>query len=166
MMRDYMILFQDYYDANELFNYLLEHALFIGGELGNPDCWFVPPEFISQYWFLCPNYLPTRLDNSVQVAVVFAQKMIEHLKRRKEMYIMRDKHMEEFPQPTASDLDPSRIQDKIPDHLKGNASFGKHHFNSVSLAHLISRSLGASSYQSRCTQNHFTQCIHRVKFSV
>ncbi|KAG1451519.1 hypothetical protein G6F46_010083 [Rhizopus delemar] len=132
MMRDYMILFQDYYDANELFNYLLEHALFIGGELGNPDCWFVPPEFISQYWFLCPNYLPTRLDNSVQVAVVFAQKMIEHLKRRKEMYIMRDKHMEEFPQPTASDLDPSRIQDKIPDHLKGNASFDLlvlHHIN-------------------------------------
>ncbi|KAG1149841.1 hypothetical protein G6F37_009166 [Rhizopus arrhizus] len=128
MMRDYMILFQDYYDANELFNYLLEHALFIGGELGNPDCWFVPPEFISQYWFLCPNYLPTRLDNSVQVAVVFAQKMIEHLKRRKEMYIMRDKHMEEFPQPTPSDLDPSRIQDKIPD----NASFDLlvlHHIN-------------------------------------
>ncbi|GAN04050.1 hypothetical protein MAM1_0054d03509 [Mucor ambiguus] len=101
-MRDFMIIFQDFYDANELFNFLLESAMFIGGELGNPDCWFVPPNFIRKYWFLCPNYRPTRPDNSVELAVFFAQKMIDSLKRRKEMYIMRDKHMEYFLQP---DLD-------------------------------------------------------------
>ncbi|KAI8642752.1 hypothetical protein BD408DRAFT_443134 [Parasitella parasitica] len=99
-MRDFMIIFQDFYDANELFNFLLESAMFIGGELGNPDCWFVPPNFIRKYWFLCPHYRPTRPDNSVEVAVFFAQKMIDSLKRRKEMYIMRDKHMEYFLQPT------------------------------------------------------------------
>ncbi|KAK4516913.1 Protein-L-isoaspartate O-methyltransferase [Mucor velutinosus] len=98
-MRDFMIIFQDYYDANELFNFLLESAMFIGGELGNPDCWFVPPNFIRKYWFLCPNYRPTRPDNSVELAVFFAQRMIDSLKRRKEMYIMRDKHMEYFLQP-------------------------------------------------------------------
>ncbi|KAF1807798.1 HLH-domain-containing basic-leucine zipper transcription factor [Mucor lusitanicus] len=98
-MRDFMIIFQDFYDANELFNFLLESAMFIGGELGNPDCWFVPPNFIRKYWFLCPNYRPTRPDNSVELAVFFAQRMIDSLKRRKEMYIMRDKHMEYFLQP-------------------------------------------------------------------
>ncbi|KAG1089051.1 hypothetical protein G6F42_020085 [Rhizopus arrhizus] len=81
--------------------YLLtpKSAMFIGGELGNPDCWFVPPNFIRKYWFLCPNYRPTRPDNSVELAVFFAQRMIDSLKRRKEMYIMRDKHMEYFLQP-------------------------------------------------------------------
>lgn len=98
-MRDFMIIFQDFYDANELFNFLLESAMFIGGELGNPDCWFVPPNFIRKYWFLCPNYRPTRPDNSVELAVFFAQRMLDSLKRRKEMYIMRDKHMEYFLQP-------------------------------------------------------------------
>lgn len=98
-MRDYMIIFQDFYNANELFNFLIESAMFIGGELGNPDCWFVPPQFISKYWFLCPNHRPTRPDNSVEFAVFFAQKMINLLKRRKEMYIMRDQHADQFLDP-------------------------------------------------------------------
>ncbi|KAG1445628.1 hypothetical protein G6F56_009847 [Rhizopus delemar] len=103
-MRDSMILFQDYYDSNELFNFLIEHAVFIGGELGNPDCWFVPPEFISNYWFLCPSYRPMRLDNSVEIAVGFAQKMVTStLKKRKEMYIQRDQYQDAFPQPTLSE---------------------------------------------------------------
>lgn len=99
-MRDYMIIFQDFYNANELFNFLIESAMFIGGELGNPDCWFVPPQFLSKYWFLCPNHRPTRPDNSVELAVFFAQRMIDALKRRKEMYIMRDKHADHFLPPS------------------------------------------------------------------
>ncbi|KAI8090133.1 uncharacterized protein B0P05DRAFT_594484 [Gilbertella persicaria] len=98
-MRDYMIIFQDFYDANELFNFLIESAMFIGGELGNPDCWFVPPSFISKYWFLCPNYKPTRPDNSVEFAVFLAQRMLNRLKRRKELYIMRDLNPDLFPSP-------------------------------------------------------------------
>ncbi|KAI8988060.1 hypothetical protein BDF20DRAFT_910601 [Mycotypha africana] len=95
-MRDYMIIFQDFYNANELFNLLLDSAMFIGGELGNPDCWFVPPGFLRKYWFLCPNSTPTRPDNSVELAVFNAQKMIKLLKRRKEMYIKRDHYPNHF----------------------------------------------------------------------
>ncbi|KAI9483794.1 MAG: hypothetical protein EXX96DRAFT_559703 [Benjaminiella poitrasii] len=95
-MRDYMIIFQDYYDANELFGFLLESAVFIGGELGNPDCWFVPPSFMAKYWFLCPNYKPTRPDNSVELAVFFAQRLVDSLKKRKAMYIMRDHYPDYF----------------------------------------------------------------------
>jgi hypothetical protein len=99
-MRDYMIIFQDYYDANELFNFLISSAMFIGGELGNPDCWFVPPNFVRKYWFLCPNHRPTRPDNSVEIAVFLANKMLDALKRRKEMYIMRDQYLDQFLPPT------------------------------------------------------------------
>ncbi|KAI7904175.1 uncharacterized protein BX663DRAFT_504178 [Cokeromyces recurvatus] len=95
-MRDYMIIFQDFYDTNELFRFLLESAVFIGGELGNPDCWFVPPSFIAKYWFLCPNYKPTRPDNSVELAVFFAERMLDSLKKRKAMYIMRDHYSDYF----------------------------------------------------------------------
>lgn len=127
-MRDYMIIFQDYYNANELFNFLLESAMFIGGELGNPDCWFVPPSFISKYWFLCPNYRPTRPDNSVELAVFFAQKMIDSLKRRKEMYIMRDKHLDQFLPPTIKETitDYDKMdEDEQSVYEKNGASIGK-----------------------------------------
>ncbi|KAI9277430.1 hypothetical protein BY458DRAFT_504960 [Sporodiniella umbellata] len=99
-VRDLMIVFQDYYDSNELFNYLIEHAVFIGGELANPDCWFVPPEFISRYWFFCPSYHPARYDNSVETAISYSQKLLQSLKQRKEMYIRRDQHHDAFPPPS------------------------------------------------------------------
>ncbi|KAI8364420.1 hypothetical protein BD560DRAFT_491248 [Blakeslea trispora] len=107
MMRDSMILFQDFYDANELFNFLIESALFIGGELSNPDCWFVPPSFISKYWFLLPSHKPTRPDNSVDYAAFLAQRMLDRLKRRKELYIMRDDNTGVFPLPNMLNEDSS-----------------------------------------------------------
>jgi hypothetical protein len=102
-MRDFMILFQDFYDPNELFNFLLDGAVFIGGELGNPDCWFVPPHFIRKYWFLCPNHRPTRPDNSVELAYFIGDRMMEALNVRKEMYIDRENHADAFPQYSRSE---------------------------------------------------------------
>ncbi|KAG0167277.1 hypothetical protein DFQ28_004352 [Apophysomyces sp. BC1034] len=98
-MRDHMIVFQDFYDANELFNYLLESATFLGGELGNPDCWFVSPNFLSKYWFLCPNHKPQRMDNVVDIMVQLGQRMIQMMFERKQMYIQRERYAEYFPLP-------------------------------------------------------------------
>ncbi|KAI9254340.1 hypothetical protein EDC94DRAFT_545978 [Helicostylum pulchrum] len=119
-MRDYMIIFQDFYNSNELFNTLLDNAMFIGGELGNPDCWFVPPNFIRKYWFLCPNYQPTRPDNSVELAVFFAQKMLDSLRRRKEMYIMRDRNLNMFVKPNMAEvrIDYDQIREDEPSRTK------------------------------------------------
>lgn len=85
-MRDLMILFQDFYDADALFATLVESAIFMGGgEVGNPDCWLVPPHFLQKYWFLLPNHKPAqRVDNAVEIMVSFSQQMIQMLKRRKE----------------------------------------------------------------------------------
>ncbi|KAI8887855.1 hypothetical protein K501DRAFT_241617 [Backusella circina FSU 941] len=96
-MRDHMILFQDFYDANELFDYLAENSVFLGGELGNQDAWFVPPTFLRRYWFLCPNHKSDRLDNSVDIMVNLGKKMIQLMFERKKMYIEREQHKELFP---------------------------------------------------------------------
>ncbi|GAA5811127.1 hypothetical protein MFLAVUS_004556 [Mucor flavus] len=125
-MRDYMIIFQDFYNSNELFSTLLDNAMFIGGELGNPDCWFVPPNFIRKYWFLCPNYQPTRPDNSVELAVFFAQKMLDTLRRRKEMYIMRDRNLNMFVKPNMAEvrIDYDQISEDEPSRTKRISSIG------------------------------------------
>ncbi|KAI8141040.1 hypothetical protein BJV82DRAFT_620586 [Fennellomyces sp. T-0311] len=97
VMRDQMILFQDYYDANELFNFLIASAMFLGGAPGNQNNWFIPPSFLRKYWFLCPNHKPQRLDNAVEIAVYLSQRMQEMLVIRKQMYFEREKYAEHFP---------------------------------------------------------------------
>ncbi|CAO3595982.1 unnamed protein product [Absidia cylindrospora] len=86
MMRDMMILYQDFYNANELFDLLMGSAMFLGGELENSDCWMVPPEFLHKFWFLCPNHRPQRLDNLTEMAVDMGQKMIKMMMERKAMH--------------------------------------------------------------------------------
>ncbi|KAI7851790.1 hypothetical protein BDC45DRAFT_203486 [Circinella umbellata] len=98
-MRDQMIIFQDYYDANELFNMLYSSAMFLGGCPGNQDNWFVPPSFLRKYWFLCPSTKPQRLDNSVEIAVYLSQRLQRVLHFRKQMYYEREKYIEHFPSP-------------------------------------------------------------------
>ncbi|KAI9491627.1 hypothetical protein BDB00DRAFT_874190 [Zychaea mexicana] len=100
-MRDHMIMFQDYYDANELFNMLIGSAMFLGGCPGNQDNWFVPPSFIRKYWFLCPSTKPQRLDNSVEIAVYLSQRMQDMMLLRKQMFFEREKYLDHFPTPAA-----------------------------------------------------------------
>jgi hypothetical protein len=103
-LRDHMILFQDFYDANELFEYLSESSVFLGGELGNPDSWFVPPSFFRRYWFLCPNHKRNRMDNTVDILVGLGKHMIQLMTRRKQMYIERELYAEFFPEPSKEEV--------------------------------------------------------------
>ncbi|CDS12781.1 hypothetical protein LRAMOSA04965 [Lichtheimia ramosa] len=105
MMRDQMILFQDYYDANELFNFLFNTAMFMGGSPGNQDHWFVPPSFLRKYWFLVPNQKPPlRMDNSVEIVVYLGSRLQEAMQLRKQMYYERERYIEHFPPPGAYDV--------------------------------------------------------------
>ncbi|KAI8071465.1 hypothetical protein BC940DRAFT_365519 [Gongronella butleri] len=98
VMRDHMILFQDYYDTNDLFNLLIQESFFLGGELGNADRWAVPPSFLQKYWFLIPNHRPEqRCDNLVELAVSLGQHMIDHMMERKAMYLERERFADQFP---------------------------------------------------------------------
>lgn len=109
-LRDHMILFQDFYDANELFRYLQESSVFLGGELGNPDSWFVPPNFFKKYWFLCPNHKRHRLDNAVEALVNLGKHMMQLMAQRKQMYIERENYPEFFPEPTAAPPTPTSMK--------------------------------------------------------
>ena len=97
-MRDHMILFQDFYDVDDLFDTLIESAVFTGGEIGNPDCWLVPKRFLVKYWFLLPNHRPhKRTDDAVETVVNFGQQMLQMLNERKQMYINREQYATHFP---------------------------------------------------------------------
>jgi hypothetical protein len=103
-LRDHMILFQDFYNANDLFEYLAESSVFLGGELGNPDSWFVPSNFFRRYWFLCPNHKRDRMDNAVDILVDLGKHMIQLMTQRKQMYIERELYAEHFPEPTNEEV--------------------------------------------------------------
>lgn len=100
-MRDRMIIFRDYYDANELFTCLLESSFFLGGQIADPDCWYVPPTFLKKFWFLCPNHLPMRrADNSLEIMINLGTRMTDKLWERKGMHLERTKYKDEFPEVT------------------------------------------------------------------
>ncbi|GAN08383.1 hypothetical protein MAM1_0201c07893 [Mucor ambiguus] len=115
-LRDHMILFQDFYNANELFDYLAESSVFLGGELGNPDSWFVPPNFFKRYWFLCPNHKHKRMDNAVEIMVNLGKKMIDLMAQRKQMYIERDLYADYFPEPTKEQVE-QQVQQAVDDEF-------------------------------------------------
>jgi hypothetical protein len=121
-MRDHMILFQDYYDANTLFSFLIHQSVFLGGELGNADCWYVPPSFFQTYWFLMPNhrrkvlpiqmhthklsnytglffffFVARRLDNAIEMALKQGRTLSRMMFQRKKMYLEREKYADYFP---------------------------------------------------------------------
>lgn len=96
-MRDQMILFQDFYDANELFSFLLDSAMFMGGSIGNQDHWFVPPSFLRKYWFLCPSKVPDRVDNCVEIVFYLGERMRDMMSTRKQLYMERERYPHYFP---------------------------------------------------------------------
>ena len=96
-MRDQMILFQDFYDANELFNCLLDSAMFMGGSIGNQDHWFVPPSFLRKYWYLCPSKIPDRVDNCVEIVFYLGERMSDMMVSRKQLYMERERYPNYFP---------------------------------------------------------------------
>lgn len=53
--RDRMILFQDYYNADECFQILTQNTVFIGGDIRENDNWQIDPQFSSKFWFLSYN---------------------------------------------------------------------------------------------------------------
>ncbi|KAI8370881.1 hypothetical protein EDC96DRAFT_429868, partial [Choanephora cucurbitarum] len=51
-LRDKMIIFRDYYDIDECFQFFTQQAVFLGGDVRNPKNWVVAPEYSAKFWFL------------------------------------------------------------------------------------------------------------------
>lgn len=51
-IRDRMILFQDYYNIDECFQYLTQKSVFKGGDVRDSRNWVVDPKYSIQFWFI------------------------------------------------------------------------------------------------------------------
>ncbi|KAI9246537.1 hypothetical protein BY458DRAFT_446757 [Sporodiniella umbellata] len=57
-IRDRMILFQDYYDIDECFNYLTQNVVFTGGDIRIVKNWSITdPDFSSKFWFISHEFI-------------------------------------------------------------------------------------------------------------
>ena len=56
-LRDRMILFQEYYDVDEVFELLTTKTRFIGGDTRDARNWVPDPKFSERYWFLSHQLL-------------------------------------------------------------------------------------------------------------
>lgn len=47
-----MILFRDYFDIDECFNFLTGNTIFMGGDIRDSRNWVLSPEYSLKFWFL------------------------------------------------------------------------------------------------------------------
>jgi hypothetical protein len=47
-----MILFRDYFDIDECFNFLTRDTIFMGGDIRDSRNWVLSPEYSIKFWFL------------------------------------------------------------------------------------------------------------------
>lgn len=51
-IRDRMIIFQDYFNIDDCFQFLTQKSVFIGGDVRDTRNWVVDPKYSLQFWFL------------------------------------------------------------------------------------------------------------------
>ncbi|CEI97817.1 hypothetical protein RMCBS344292_11942 [Rhizopus microsporus] len=56
-LRDRMILFQDYFDVDECFQYLTQSTVFTGGDVRVPRNWRTGSDYTSKFWFCAHEFI-------------------------------------------------------------------------------------------------------------
>ncbi|GAN02156.1 hypothetical protein MAM1_0017c01597 [Mucor ambiguus] len=51
-IRDRMIIFQDYYNMDDCFQFLTQNTVFMGGDVRDTRNWVTDPEYSLKFWFL------------------------------------------------------------------------------------------------------------------
>ncbi|KAK4513623.1 uncharacterized protein ATC70_005627 [Mucor velutinosus] len=51
-IRDRMIIFQDYYNMDDCFQFLTQNTVFMGGDVRDTRNWVIDPEYSLKFWFL------------------------------------------------------------------------------------------------------------------
>lgn len=69
-----MILFQDYYDADDCFQYLAQTILFTGGDVRNMKNWVFHPDYSSKFWFISHLFIDqveiNQIDKHIEALLV------------------------------------------------------------------------------------------------
>lgn len=62
-IRDRMILFQDFYNMDDCFNFLTQTTVFMGGDVRNTRNWVLGPEYSLKFWFLSHQLVDQSYDD-------------------------------------------------------------------------------------------------------
>jgi hypothetical protein len=51
-IRDRMIIFQDYYNIDDCFQFLTQNTVFMGGDVRDTRNWVIDPKYSLKFWFI------------------------------------------------------------------------------------------------------------------
>lgn len=66
-IRDRMIIFQDYYDMDNCFQYLTNTTVFMGGDVRDSRNWVIDPAYSMKYWFICHQLVDHNYDDCIDM---------------------------------------------------------------------------------------------------
>lgn len=66
-IRDRMILFQDYYNIDDCFQFLTRKSVFMGGDIRDTRNWVVDPKYSLQFWFISHLLVDQNYDDCIDI---------------------------------------------------------------------------------------------------
>ncbi|KAI8878979.1 hypothetical protein K501DRAFT_194659 [Backusella circina FSU 941] len=69
-IRDRLILFQDYYNADECFQALIQSTIFIGGDVRDAQNWKSDPSYSMKFWFVSHHLFDQSLEDYLDLKTV------------------------------------------------------------------------------------------------
>jgi hypothetical protein len=69
-IRDRLILFQDYYNADECFQALIQSTIFIGGDVRDAQNWKTDPGYTMKFWFVSHHLFDQSLEDYLDLKTV------------------------------------------------------------------------------------------------
>ncbi|KAG2196249.1 hypothetical protein INT46_005135 [Mucor plumbeus] len=64
-IRDRMIIFQDYYNMDDCFQFLSQNTVFMGGDVRDTRNWVIDPEYSLKFWFLSHQLVDQSYDECI-----------------------------------------------------------------------------------------------------
>ncbi|KAI8640637.1 hypothetical protein BD408DRAFT_419397 [Parasitella parasitica] len=64
-IRDRMIIFQDYYNMDDCFQFLTQNTVFMGGDIRDTRNWVIDPEYSLKFWFLSHQLVDHSYDECI-----------------------------------------------------------------------------------------------------
>ncbi|KAL7309916.1 hypothetical protein PS15m_010738 [Mucor circinelloides] len=66
-IRDRMIIFQDYYNMDDCFQFLTQNTVFMGGDVRDTRNWVIDPEYSMKFWFLSHQLVDQSYDECLDM---------------------------------------------------------------------------------------------------
>jgi hypothetical protein len=64
-IRDRMIIFQDYYNIDDCFQFLSQNTVFMGGDVRDTRNWVIDPKYSLKFWFISHQLVDQTYDDCI-----------------------------------------------------------------------------------------------------